>query len=190
MNLVRTARVLLAAGLIGLGTVAPAAASGPHTPAQTVQRAVERSTTTSASRLGAVPASSFASASARRCARQFDAAVQAYMSTTQRRDATGFNALLHPDVTIIFANGSLLVGKRDSAAWIRDFFADPGWTQSFTELRRQVEGCRTGFVLFDSVYAVPAENRSSPLVIGVTFTYAHGTWLVLHNQDSTGPSST
>jgi hypothetical protein len=123
------------------------------------------------------------------CARQFDRAVRAYVTTTDRRDAPGFNALLHPDVTIIFANGGVLSGKPDSAAFIDDFFADPGWTQTFTELRRRVEGCRTGFVLFDSVYSVPAEDRASPLVIGVTFTYAHGRWLVLHNQDSTGPAS-
>jgi SnoaL-like protein len=162
----RVVRVLLVAALLGLGVAVPASASpaGHATPT---------TPTTSAPQ----------------CARQFDRAVAAYVRTTDRRDAAGFNALLHPDVTIIFANGGVLAGKPDSAAFIDDFFADPGWTQTFHELRRSVQGCRTGFVLFDSVYAVPAQNRTAPLVIGVTFTYAHGTWLVLHNQDSTGPAS-
>jgi hypothetical protein len=124
------------------------------------------------------------------CLARFGTAVRAYVSTTDRRDARGFNALLDPDATVVFANGSVLYGRAQVADFITGFFADPGWTQTFTELTRHVEGCRSGFVLFDSVYSVPADNRVSPLVIGVTFTYDHGRWLVLHNQDSTGPSST
>lgn len=162
MSVPRTVRVLMAAALIGLGVAAPASAGVVAGESPSPQQV---------------------------CARQFDRAVRAYVRTTDRRDAPGFNALLHPDVTIVFANGGVISGKPDSAAFIRDFFADPGWTQTFTELRRTVQGCRTGFVLFDSVYSVPAQNRVSPLVIGVTFTYAHGGWLVLHNQDSTGPAS-
>lgn len=122
------------------------------------------------------------------CARQFDRAMSAYVRTTERRDARGFNALLAPDTTVIFANGGVLRGKHEVAEFITDFFTDPGWTQTFKPLTRHVEGCRSGFVLFDSVYSVPAEHRVSPLVIGVTFTYQHGRWLVLHNQDSTGPA--
>jgi hypothetical protein len=124
-----------------------------------------------------------------RCARQFDTAVRAYVSTTQTRNTAGFNALLHPDATVIFANGGVLSGKAEVAAFITGFFGDPGWSQSFTELSRHVEGCRTAFVLFDTVYRVPVDDRVSPLVVGLSFTYDHGRWLVLHNQDSTGPAS-
>ena len=124
-----------------------------------------------------------------RCAAQFDHAVRAYVTTTQTRNAPGFNALLDQDATVVFANGGVLAGKKQVAAFITDFFADPGWTQTFTKLHQHVEGCRTGFVLFDSVYSVPTDHRVSPLVIGVTFTYRNGRWLVLHNQDSTGPAS-
>lgn len=124
-----------------------------------------------------------------RCATEFNTAVRAYVKTTQTRNAPGFNALLDQDATVIFANGGVLSGKMEVTAFITDFFADPGWTQTFTKLRQHVEGCRTGFVLFDSVYSVPADHRVSPLVIGVTFTYRNGRWLVLHNQDSTGPAS-
>jgi uncharacterized protein (TIGR02246 family) len=126
----------------------------------------------------------------RLCARQFGSAVEAYVETTAARDAAGFNGLLSDDVTVVFANGGVLYGKDQVAPFIDDFFADTGWSQTFTELTRHVEDCRSGFVLFDSVYSVPADNRVSPLVIGVTFTYAHGRWLVLHNQDSNGPAST
>jgi hypothetical protein len=120
----------------------------------------------------------------RQCPRRLGA------DTTETRDAAGFNALLDRDVTVIFANGGVLYGRDQVAGFITDFFADPGWSQSFTELTRHVDGCRSAFVLFDSVYSVPADSRVTPLVIGVTFTYEHGRWLVLHNQDSSGPAST
>lgn len=97
-----------------------------------------------------------------RCAAQFNQAVRAYVKTTQTRNARGFNALLDQDATVIFANGGVLSGKKEVAAFITGFFADPGWTQTFTKLHQHVEGCRTGFVLFDSIYSVPADHRVSP----------------------------
>ncbi|MEU8300906.1 nuclear transport factor 2 family protein [Micromonospora sp. NPDC048909] len=123
----------------------------------------------------------------RGCERAFDRAVRAYVDTTARRDLDGFAALLHPDVTSVFASdGEVLDGKRATVDWLRGFFADDSWTQSFSVAKRTVVGCRTGFVLFDSVYAVPASGTRVPLLIGVSFTYQHGRWLVLQNQDSVG----
>ena len=124
-----------------------------------------------------------------RCARQFDRAVHQYVATTDARDAEGFNALWDPQVTVVFANGGVLSGKAAASDFISGFFAAGGFTQTFHELRRTRDACRTGFVLFDSVYAVPAQHRVSPLVIGVSFTRRSGHWLVLQNQDSTGPAS-
>ncbi|MGS2616449.1 nuclear transport factor 2 family protein [Micromonospora sp. LZ34] len=123
----------------------------------------------------------------RGCERAFDRAVQAYVDTTARRDLDGFAALLHPDVTAIFASdGEVLDGKAATVEWMRGFFADDSWTQSFHIAKRTVVGCRTGFVLFDSVYAVPATGTRVPLLIGLSYTYEHGRWLVLQNQDSVG----
>ncbi|MGW3891976.1 nuclear transport factor 2 family protein [Micromonospora chokoriensis] len=126
-------------------------------------------------------------AAARGCERAFDRAVRAYVETTERRDLDGFAALLHPDVTSVFASdGEVLDGKRATVDWLRGFFADDSWTQSFSVAKQTVVGCRTGFVLFDSVYAVPATGTRVPLLIGVSYTYQHGRWLVLQNQDSVG----
>ncbi len=123
----------------------------------------------------------------RGCEREFDRAVAAYVETTDERDVDGFAALLHDDVTAIFANGGVLYGKDQTMAFIEPFFETPGWTQTFTELTRHVEGCKSGFVLFDSVYT--EAGTEVPLVIGLTFTREHGRWLVLQNQDSSGPAS-
>ena len=121
------------------------------------------------------------------CERSFDRAVDAYVETTDERDADGFAALLHEDVTAIFANGGVLYGKDQTMGFIEPFFEAPGWTQTFDELTRHVEGCRSGFVLFDSVYT--EDGTEVPLVIGLTFTRERGRWLVLQNQDSSGPAS-
>ncbi|OFE15694.1 hypothetical protein BA895_21915 [Humibacillus sp. DSM 29435] len=175
MNPTRRTRLLSTAALAAVAAATTISASAaPETPAPAPRAADQHHSATHWHQ---------------RCAAQFDHAVRAYVKTTQTRNAPGFNALLDQDATVIFANGGVLSGNKEVSAFITDFFADPGWTQTFTKLHQHVEGCRTGFVLFDSVYSVPADHRVSPLVIGVTFTYRNGRWLVLHNQDSTGPAS-
>lgn len=123
------------------------------------------------------------------CGRDFQRAVEAYRQTTFAKDADGFNALLDDDTTLIFANGGTLQGKTESASWIEDFFADPDWTQTLDVVRTARTGCRAGFVLFDSVYTPAPDAEPKDLAIGVTFVNEGGTWLVLQNQDSTGPVS-
>lgn len=127
------------------------------------------------------------SSSVRECAQGFTSAVEQYRQTTFDKDADGFNALLAPDVSIIFADGSTLLGKEESAAWVEGFFADPEWTQTLDVVRTTHEGCRSGFVPFDSVYTPSPADEPKPLAIGVTFIRSGGEWLVLHNQDSNGP---
>jgi uncharacterized protein (TIGR02246 family) len=121
------------------------------------------------------------------CARDFQHAIEDYRQTTFDKDADGFNELLGKEVTLIFANGGTLQGKAESAAWIEGFFADPDWTQTLDVVRTTRMGCSAGFVLFDSVYTPSPESDPKDLAIGVTFVNEDGTWLVLQNQDSTGP---
>jgi hypothetical protein len=124
----------------------------------------------------------------RACARQFDETVQRYVSTTQARDVRGFASVLDRRVVVVFRPGDVLYGKRETMAFIRDFFADPTWTQTFRVITRTVDDCRTGFVLFDSVYSAPGSDPLA-LVIGVSFAHRGGRWLAVHNQDSQGPAN-
>lgn len=124
------------------------------------------------------------------CAAGFDRAVHTYVDSTAKRDAKRFASVLHPDVTAIFADGEVLYGKERTMGFIGPFFATPGWTQTFDELTREVRGCRTAFVLFDSVFTPSPGAEPIDFVIGVTFTYEDGRWLALQNQDSNGPSYT
>lgn len=117
------------------------------------------------------------------CKRQFDATVQTYLRTTDRRDARGFNALLHRDVTGVLPGGAVFNGRAEFASFIDTFFARKDWTQTF-ELKRRVADCATGFVLFDSVYAEPAAGYEQRLVIGLTWTREHGRWQLLGDQNT------
>jgi uncharacterized protein (TIGR02246 family) len=124
------------------------------------------------------------------CRASFDRAVRTYVQSTHDRDAKAFASVLHPDVTAIFADGEVMYGKKRTMAFIEPFFASTGWTQTFDELTREVRGCKTGFVLFDSVFTPSPGATPINFVIGVTFTYENGRWLALHNQDGDGPSYT
>lgn len=116
----------------------------------------------------------------------FSEAVQAYRQTTFDKDAAGFNALLHPEVTGVLADGETVIGRDATAAWIEDFFTVDGWTQTL-DVVRQIELEGVGFVLLDSIFTPKPGAEGKALAIGVTFVEVDGQWLVLHNQDSTGP---
>ncbi|MFL6127260.1 nuclear transport factor 2 family protein [Actinophytocola sp.] len=117
------------------------------------------------------------------CGRQFDAAVQTYLRTTDERDARGFTALLHRDVTGVLPGGTVFSGHDELAAFIDRFFARTDWTQTF-DLTRRNATCERGYVLFESVYAEPAAGYSQTLMIGVTWVREHGRWLVLADQNT------
>ena len=114
---------------------------------------------------------------------RFDAAVQTYLRTTDQRDARGFNALLHRDVTGVLPGGIVFNGRTEMAGFIDSFFARTDWTQTF-DLKRRTADCETGYVLFESVYAEPAAGYSQTLMIGLTWTREHGRWLVLADQNT------
>jgi uncharacterized protein (TIGR02246 family) len=133
--------------------------------------------------VGGGTAAATASPSGTGCARSFDAAVRAYVHTTDERDARGFTALLHRDVTGVLPGGAVFSGKAEMASFIDGFFARTDWTQTFAEQRRSAD-CDTGYVLYESVYAEPAAGFSQTLMIGITWTREHGRWLVLADQNT------
>jgi hypothetical protein len=117
------------------------------------------------------------------CAWKFDRTIDRYVGSHPIRDVDMLASTLHDEWTVIFADGELLVGKEEGLAWVREeFFSDPSWTQSFTEVRRVVRGCSTGFILFDSIYEQPGYRTH--LMIGLSLTYERGRWLVIQDQNS------
>lgn len=134
--------------------------------------------------LGVLGAPASAAGGGSGCARQFDAAIDRYLSTTDDRDAAGFNRLLHEDVIGVLPGGTVFAGRAELAGFIDRFFARTDWTQSFSLRHKAVSGCSTGFALFDSVYAEPAAGYRQQLAIGLTWTRENGRWLVLADQNT------
>lgn len=118
----------------------------------------------------------------RRCARQFDKAVERYVETTDARDTAGFNRLLHPDVTAVLPGGYTLIGEADVAEFIDGFFARTDWTQTLEVKHTAVSGCGTAHVLFDSVYT--DGDGAVPLAIIITWTRDRGQWRVIVDQNT------
>lgn len=116
------------------------------------------------------------------CERKLDEAVETYVRTTDDRDAPGFNALLHRDVTAVLPGGYTLLGKDEVADFIDGFFARTDWTQTLEVRHTAVAGCDTAVVLFDSVYT--DGDGAVPLAIIVTWTYEGGQWEVLVDQNT------
>jgi len=121
------------------------------------------------------------------CVRSLDRAIEAYRRTTFERDADGFNALWADSCIAVFADGETLLGRDETAGFIEGFFADDAWTQTLDVVRVERRGCRVGSVLLDSVFTPAPGKEPKPLAIGVTFVREDDAWLVVHNQDSTGP---
>jgi len=118
------------------------------------------------------------------CGRQFDSALSSYLHTTDARDSSGFNALLHRDVVGVLPGGTVFDGKKAMAGFITTFFARTDWTQTFVLKRKVVSDCESGYALYESVYAEPAAGYRQKLMIGLTWTREHGRWLVLADQNT------
>jgi hypothetical protein len=128
-------------------------------------------------------ASSEQASDAAGCEHSFDVAIGKYVGAHPTRDVDQLASVLHDDWTVIFPDGELLIGKEEGLDWVRnEFFNDPSWTQSFDEIRRVVRGCKTGFVLFDSIYEQPGYRTH--LLIGLSLTYEQGRWLVIQDQNT------
>lgn len=115
------------------------------------------------------------------CENRFDQAVETYRATFPARDLDTLGTLLHEQITVVLADGTIVLGRDAAIEALTPFFQDPRWTQTFDEVTRVVNGCRSGFILFDSVLSFPSGFTQHTL-IGLTFTFDHGRWLILHDQ--------
>lgn len=114
---------------------------------------------------------------------RFDAVLAQYLDATAGRDLARLAEVLHPRFIGIFPDGEVLDGRTAALAWFGDFFADPSWIQTFTERHRVFSGLAS-FVLFDSEFVVPSTGYRSHLVIGLSFTYERGRWMLLADQNT------
>lgn len=134
----------------------------------------------------AVPTPSVATAG-HGCDRKFDAAVKQDMETFANYDLAGWRAVHAPEAVTIFANGSRAVGFDAIAKALKSHFDGREAVWTYAELNRVVDDCRTGYILYDTTYAIPRIGFSQRAIVGVTYTYRHGRWLVIADQNTLAP---
>ena len=124
------------------------------------------------------------------CAREFEAAQRQDMESFRDYDIEAFRAIHHPDAVTIFASGDVVRGADEIVAILHRHFEERSAVWSWTELHRLVEGCKTGYILYDTTYFRPSDGVFQHALVGVTYTRVHGRWLAVADQGTLAPEDT
>ncbi|MFD0782966.1 YybH family protein [Micromonospora azadirachtae] len=116
----------------------------------------------------------------------FEAAVAAHLRAIVQRDLPGYAATLAPRVQLVLPDASVVSGKDAVVEVNREFFADRTWRLEATEMSRGL-GDRAGTVVyqFTFIYSLPdGSSLRGTSVVGLTFVWQRGRWLLLHDQNT------
>jgi uncharacterized protein (TIGR02246 family) len=116
----------------------------------------------------------------------FPDAVNRHLAAIGARDLDGYLDTVHPDVTLIMPNGTLLAGRDEVAAFHRDWFGDPDWSWEL-DLRHTVTAGGTGVAIFAADYHdLDGEGRpyESSYLLTLVFVRDGDRWLLLHDQNT------
>lgn len=139
--------------------------------------------------LNTVP-SAFASESdirARGCARQFELAQKLDMESFRDYDAETFRAVHHEDALTIFTSGGVRYGIDAIMLALASHFQNREALWSWTELYRHVDGCKSAYILYETVYEIPSINFRLRAKTGVTYTHDGNKWLAIADQGTKLP---
>ena len=155
----------------------------------TLKTSTIRSTVSAA--LLAIAASSGAAAQgaaeAEGCARQFDEAQRVDMESFRDFDEATWLAGHHPGAITIFASGARRQGIDAIAATLHSHFVNKTAVWSWTELYRFVDGCSTGFILYETNYDIPSIGFHQRALTTVTYVHERGKWLSIADQGTLLP---
>ena len=127
------------------------------------------------------------SATAEGCARQFELAQQLDMTSFRDYDAETFRAVHDERAVSIFASGHAFYGIDAIMTALGSHFANREAQWSWTERYRVVDGCRSAFILYETVYAIPRIGYRQRALTGVTYRYQRGHWLAIADQGTPLP---
>jgi hypothetical protein len=88
----------------------------------------------------------------------------------------------HPEAITIFASGARHQGIDAIAAALHPHFVNKTAVWSWTELYRFVDGCQTGYVLYDTTYDIPSIGFHQRALTLVTYVHEGGKWLSIADQ--------
>jgi hypothetical protein len=118
------------------------------------------------------------------CARQFELAQRTDMESFRDYDVEAFRAVHHRDAITVFASGAVRTGVDAIMAALAPHFANREALWAWTEVYRIVDGCKSGFILYDATYDIPSINYHQRTLTGVTYTHAGDKWLALADQST------
>lgn len=124
----------------------------------------------------------------RLCAKQFDKAQRIDMESFRDFDLETWEAIHVQDAITVGGSSRVYVGLDAIVASLQSHFDDKNAVWSWTELARNVEGCKTGVIVYDTTYAIPSIGYSQRMTTSVIYTYQRGKWLVVHDQSTNNPT--
>ena len=127
------------------------------------------------------------SATAEGCARQFELAQQLDMTSFRDYDAETFRAVHDERAITVFGSGATRIGIDAIMAALASHFANREAQWSWTERYRVVDGCRSAFILYETVYAIPRIGYRARALTGVTYTHDGNRWLAVADQGTPLP---
>ncbi|MDX6283141.1 MAG: hypothetical protein QOH03_4212 [Kribbellaceae bacterium] len=122
------------------------------------------------------------SAQAKTCAQKFDKAQRTDMESFRDFDRDKWLAGHDKGVVSIVADGRVRVGLDAVAEASKPRFISKDSVWSWTEMTRKVDGCKTGFIVYTTKYAIPCLDYWFTAVTAVTYEYKHGRWLTVLDQ--------
>lgn len=125
----------------------------------------------------------------RHCERIFDTAQRIDMESFRDYDAQAFRDIHTSDSVTIFASGAYRVGIDAVMAALAGHFTGREAIWEWTELHREVKGCDTAFIIYDTTYSLPSAGFSQRARVGVTYTFERGRWLAVFDQSTLLPAA-
>jgi hypothetical protein len=121
------------------------------------------------------------------CAREFDEAQRVDMESFRDFDEATWLAGHHPQAITIFASGARRQGIESIATTMHSHFVNKTAVWSWTELFRFVDGCSTGYILYDATYDIPSAGFHQRALTSVTYVREGGSWLSIADQGTLLP---
>jgi hypothetical protein len=121
------------------------------------------------------------------CAREFEEAQRVDMVSFRDFDEATWLAGHHPEAITIFASGARRQGIESIAATMHSHFVNKTAVWSWTELFRLVDGCATGYILYDATYDIPSIGFHQRALTSVTYVHEGGRWLSIADQGTLLP---
>ncbi|GAB3390478.1 hypothetical protein [Lysobacter fragariae] len=121
------------------------------------------------------------------CARQFEVAQRTDMESFRDFDAETFRAGHDERAVTVFASGARRAGIDAIMAALASHFQSRNAVWSWTELHRVVDGCRSAYILYDTVYEIPSIGFRQHALTGVTYSHVGDHWLSISDQSTRLP---